>query len=172
MRFDGSILGSVPREWIRYKSTRILAFAPLSIRTLAVSEEPAPPIECTYNHATGGKWTATRQGTDVTEFLDVQTLERLVNRLSEFEAHDWASDPAQGLAALRQPVLSIELAIEQFDESTGAPKPSTVKLSLAPTTPGQRTALYYGRLNDEPNVFIVRSPLVEEVSAPILTAKP
>jgi hypothetical protein len=172
MRFDGSILGSVPREWIRYKSTRILAFAPLSIRTLAVSEEPAPPVECTYNHSTGGKWTAARQGTDVTEFLDVQTLERLVNRLSEFEAHDWASDPAQGLAALRQPVLSIELAIEQFDESTGAPKPATVKLSLAPTTPGQRTALYYGRLNDEPNVFIVRSPLVEEISAPILTAKP
>jgi hypothetical protein len=68
--------------------------------------------------------------------------------------------------------LSIELVIEQFDESTGGPKPSTVKLSLAPTTPGQRTALYYGRLNDEPNVFIVRSPLVEEVSAPILTAKP
>ena len=40
------------------------------------------------------------------------------------------------------------------------------------TTPGQRTALYYGRLNDEPNVFIVRSPLVEEISASILTAKP
>jgi len=172
MQFDGFILGSVPRDWLRFKSPRLLGFAPLSLRRVTLAEEPAPPVECVFNHTAGGTWTATRQGADVTEFLDLQQLERLVNRLSEFEAHDWSSDPAPGQEALKQPFLTIDLVIEQFDEASGEPKPVPVRLSLAPTAPGQRTALYYGRLNDDPNVFIVRRPLVDEIAVPILKSKP
>jgi hypothetical protein len=172
MRFDGSILGAVPRDWIRFKSPRLLGFAPLSLRRLTLTEDPSPPLECVFDHAAGATWTATRQETSVTDFLDLQQLERLVNRLSEFEAHDWSSDPAPGLEALRHPVLVVELVIEQFDEATGAAKPVPVRLSLAPTVPGQRTALYYGRLNDDPNVFVVRRPLVEELLVPVLKTKP
>ncbi|MFN0125609.1 MAG: DUF4340 domain-containing protein [Verrucomicrobiales bacterium] len=172
MRFDGSILGSVSREWIRFKSPRILGFAPLSVRQLSLTEDPAPTLECHFDHASGARWSASRQGTDVTEFLDVQQLERLVNRLSEFEAHDWSSDPGPGLEALRQPRLVVDLVIEQFDEATGEPKPAPVRLALAPTVPGERTALYYGRLNDDPNVFVVRRALVEELLVPVLRSKP
>lgn len=172
MLFQGEILGSVPRDWIRFKSPRLLGFAPLSLRRLTLTEDPAPPLECVFDHAAGAKWTASRQGTDVTEFLDRQQLERLVNRLSEFEAHDWSSDAAPGLEALRHPVLTVQLVIEQFDEATGAAKEVPVRLALAPTVPGQRTALYYGRLNDEPNVFVVRRPLVEELMMPVLRARP
>lgn len=69
-------------------------------------------------------------------------------------------------------MLVVELVIEQFDEASGAAKPVPVRLSLAPTVPGQRTALYYGRLNDDPNVFVVRRPLVEELLVPVLKTKP
>lgn len=172
MRFDGSILGSVPREWIRFKSPRILGFAPLSVRQLSLTEDPAPTLECRFDHTSGARWSASRQETDVTEFLDLQQLERLVNRLSEFEAHDWSSDPRPGLDALRQPRLVIDLVIEQFDDTTGEPKPVPVRLALAPTVPGERTALYYGRLNDDPNVFIVRRAFVEELLVPVLKSKP
>jgi hypothetical protein len=172
MQFDGSILGSVPREWIRYKSPRLLGFAPLSLRRLTLTEDPAPPLECIFDHAAGATWSASRQGADVTEYLDRQQLERLVNRLSEFEAHDWSSDPTAGLEALQQPLLVVDLVIEQFDETSGEPKPVPVRMSLAPTVAGQRTALYYGRLNNDPNVFIVRRPLVEELLQPILKTKP
>ena len=172
MRFDGSILGSVPRDWIRYKSPRLLGFAPLSLRQLTLTEDPAPPLECVFDHSAGAKWTAMRQGADVTEFLDRQQLERLVNRLSEFEAHDWSSDPTPGLEALKHPLLTVDLVIEQFDETSGEPKPVPVRLSLAPTVAGQRTVLYYGRLNDDPNVFVVRRGLVEELLVPVLKVKP
>lgn len=172
MRFDGSILGLVPRVWNGYKSPHILAFAPLSLRRLTVAEDPSPPVECVYHHATGGSWTATRQGVDVSEFLNLQTLERLVNRLSEFEAHEWSADAAPGLEALRQPVLSIELVIEQFDETTHEPTLVPVRLSFAPATAGPKPARYYGRINDESEVFIVKRALLDEVSVPILNSKP
>lgn len=172
MRFDGSILGSVPRDWIRYKSPRLLGFAPLSLRRLTLTEAPAPPLECVFDHSAGATWTAMRQGADVTEFLDRQQLERLVNKLSEFEANDWSSDPRPGLEALKHPVLTVDLVIEQFDETSGEPKPVPVRLSMAPTVAGQRTPLYYGRLNDDPNVFVMRRRLVEELLVPVLKSKP
>jgi len=172
MRFDGAILGAVPREWIRYKSPRLLGFAPLSLRRLTLIEDPAPPLECVFDHAAGATWTASRQGTDVTEYLDLQQLERLVNRLSEFEAHDWSSDAGPGLEALAHPVVVVQLVIEQFDEASGAAVEVPVRLSLAPTVPGQRTALYYGRVNDEPNVFVIRRALVDQLMVPVLRARP
>lgn len=169
MRFDGSVLGNITRDWIQYKSTRLLSFAPLSLRQLSLWQPPSPPLELSFDLASGAQWKALRQGTDLTAHLDRPQLERLVNWLSELSAHGWVADPAAGLEALKNPALVVQVAIEQFDEQSGAPQTVPVLLSFAPIAEGQRTALYYGRLNEENAVFLIRRELLEQLSTPVLT---
>ncbi len=171
-QFDGSALGDVPRHWLKYKSPRLLSFSPLALRRLVIAQDPHPPLELTFDLAAGAKWQAERQGADVTEFLDHPRLERLVTQLSELEARDWAADPSLAQEALRRPTLRIEVQVESFDESSSAPVLATAIYSFAPTTPGQRTALYYGQKEGETAVFILNRQLFDALAAPVLQAKP
>ena len=47
-------------------------------------------------------------------------------------------------------------------------RPMQAAFAFAPTQPGQRTLLYYGRRNDEPTVFVIRRELFEELTQPVL----
>jgi hypothetical protein len=167
-RFDGAILAEIPREWIHYRSPRLLSFAPLSVRELIMTVPPMAPVELKFDIRRDPAWSASRQDTDVTPFLDKFKLERLVNRLSELSAHDWVVDPSAAAKALENPTFTIRITIEQFDESSNAAKPFAISVAFAPISVGQRTALYYGRVNDEADVFTIRREVLDELMTSIL----
>jgi hypothetical protein len=171
-RIDGSILGEVPRGWIRYKSPRLLSFPPLNLRRLTLTHPPAPPLDLAFDLANGGTWTATREAVDVTGFLDRPRLDRLINRLSELSAHDWLVDPAPAEAALAEPVLTFRLAVEVFDDNPSGASMRQVDLAFAPLIKGQATALYYGRASGEPQLFTMRRADIDELSMPVLLNRP
>lgn len=177
-QFDGSALGDVPRHWLHYKSARLLSFSPLALRRLVISQDPHPPLELTCDLEQGAQWQAKRLDTDVTAYLDRRRLEQLISRLSELEANDWATDPSLGQEALNRPILRVELELQQFDaepqtdDNIGAPRQATVVYSFAPTAPGQRTVLYYGRREGDEAVFIIGREVVEALATPVLNDKP
>ena len=171
-RFDGAILGDVATEAIHYKSARLVSFPPLSVKELSITRETDPPLTLTFDLSGGARWKASRQDTDITEFLDLPRVERLINRLSELTAHDWSLVSTAGLEALKSPSLQLSLTVEKYDEANGQAHPATVQLAFAPLATRQRSALYYGRRNDEPDVFVVRRALYEELAAPVLRPPP
>ena len=170
-QLDPTPLSEVAFEPVKWKSTILLAFTELSIRQMNIAMDPAPPLALEFT-PNGLKWTARRQGEDVTAFLVKTRLDAIVRRLSVFSAVDWMADPAAGLEALKQPVLKIDLVIDQFDEETGAPRQVPVQLRFAPTVPGQRTALYYGQIGEDPQIFTIGRPTFEELAQPLLSNNP
>ncbi len=170
-RFDGSILSEVATDWLKYKSTRLLSFPPMAIHTLTVAKDPSPPVELTFSLENNSAWTAKRLDADVTEHIDRMRLERLVSRLSELNANDWLLEPQPGLDALKSPVLRLTVSVDEFVDDQPEPKRATVTLEFAPTTAGQQTALYYGRLAGDENVFTIHRTLFEELATPVLVDK-
>ncbi len=164
-------LSEVPFEPVKWKSTMLLGFTELSIRQMNITADPAPPLALQFA-PNGLKWSARRQGEDVTAFLDKARLDAVIRRLSVLSAVDWLADSAPALEALKQPVLRIDLVIEQFDEATGAPREVPVQVRFAPTVAGQRTALYYGQIGDSPQVFTIGRAVFEEIAQPLLSNNP
>lgn len=169
-RFDGSILEGVRRHPVSYKGRRVLSFPPLSLRKLTINRLPSPPLELTHQ-LDGARWSARRQDTDLSAHIDHPQLERYVNHLSEITAHDWVVDPEAAREALEHPSLVIEIVVEHFGEEAD-PGLQVARLKFAPLVAGQTTALYYGQLNDQPEIFLIRRDQFDQLSSSVLLRDP
>ncbi len=161
-------LKDIPVDGLKWKSTRLLGFAAFSLRELTLAQDPAPPLELKFDLKSGATWTARRLEADVTPLLDMNRVNLLAQKFSEFSAADWMSDAATGAEALKNPSLRVKLVIEQYDETRNAPKPFPIELHFAPIAAGARAALYYGRIEGEPDVFTITRAAYEELTQPLL----
>ncbi len=72
------------------------------------------------------------------------------------------------MQALKNPTLTVQVLLEDFDHPGGSPKPST--LLFAPSSGNSTTApSFYGRLDDSPDLFLITRQSYMALTSSVLT---
>jgi hypothetical protein len=152
-RVGASILSAVPRDNVRWKATAPVRFSQFALRQIAISVGTNPPVILDYNPISA-EWKGSRAGVDITSNIDRVKADRLADRMGGLVVEDWAQDRTDGTKALLVPAITIQVTLlTEPGKLTSATKVMT--LNFAPTVAGTDTALYYGRVNDGPDIFLL-----------------
>ena len=137
------------------------------VRSLRIGVGSAPAVELRMDPLTF-KWTAEREGRDVSEMLVPAAAEALANRSGSLHAGNWLTDGPAAAAALEKPALTLEVVREVYDDAPGASHEETVRLDLALMPAGPTAPYCYGRMTGIEEPFLVDARVLRELSIPLL----
>lgn len=158
-QIEPSLLPSIPQDGIKWRGLGALRFTQFALRRISLGVGAQPPVVLNYDPTTA-QWTGERAGRDITAMIDRVKADRLAGSLAKFSVQDWSADASNALVALKEPALRVVVTLGEPGTNSG-PTRDTV-INFAPTQPGMDTTLYYGRVNEGPDVFYVtRSALLE-----------
>lgn len=164
-RVNPMILSALPIDGQKWRSKSVINASLFSVRRIIIAEGDAPSMTLHYN-ADQAAWTANMAGKDVSDQLDRARANILLQKLANFEALDWSSDRRAAYEALKNPTLTLQLLLAD-SAAPDAPLKATTLL-FAPTAPGMDTALYHGRVEGDPDTFIIDRDLYHELITSVL----
>jgi len=164
-RVSGELLPEIPTEAVKWKSLDVLQFSIFALRSLRISPGASPPLSLVYDHQFA-KWSAQRAGKDISEAIDPAMAEAIASQLGSLRVSDWLADGAIGFAALQSPDLVVELGLQHGDGIGGSDKTIDLQLSFARVGGAgvTKASLHYGAIRGVPEVFLIRSEIVELLS--------
>lgn len=154
----------VPTHPLKWKDPRLLTFNPISLREIERQESDSPKVRLTYDYRRDA-WEALR-GEDrdpVTEELNKISARRLLETLGSLTASSWMIPSAQAFQALQEPDATFKVTLETVDRATGKVVRKTHTLELAKTS----AAIYYGRLDGSPEVFVIDRNTYRDLIIPL-----
>jgi hypothetical protein len=86
--------------------------------------------------------------------------------LSRFQVTDWVEDRTAAFQLLRSPAIQIQIDLKE--PLPGETEARPVSLSFAPTQAGMDTAIYYGQIAGQPDVFFITRESLRQVIEPVL----
>lgn len=161
-RVNAQMLPSIlPADLVKWRGTRVINANLFSVRRIIVTEGDKPGLTLHYN-PDESSWKAELAGADVTDKLDKAGANTLLKQLASFDVSDWSGDRTAAIEALKNPTLTVQV----LHLPPGLPdaKPEVKTLTFAPSTPGMVTAVYYGRLNDDPDTFLISRDLYQQLA--------
>jgi hypothetical protein len=163
-----SLVPSLPMKW---KDPQILSFSRPTVRRFQQTLGTAPPIILT-SPPQSFSFVASSGGSNVSNLLIKEPVERILARLGSLNVSDWVSGLQEGHDALQTPALELELDIEYTDgkdpANFDAAKTKTVKLSFAPAGSAAKALFYIGSCTDISDYFLITREVFQELSAPLL----
>jgi hypothetical protein len=151
----------LPPELVKWRSTRIINSSIFEVRRIIVTEGDKPSLTLHYN-PDEATWKAELAGADVTEKLDKAGANTLLKLVSSFDVSDWSADRSGAIEALKNPTLTVQVLSVPPGMPDAAPEVHT--LTFAPSTQGMSTAVYHGRLNEDPDTFLVSRDLYQQLA--------
>lgn len=164
-RVNPMILSALPIDGQKWRSRSVINVSLFAVRRIIIAEGDAPSMTLQYQ-ANDASWTANVAGRDVTDKLDKAHANVLLQKLANFEALDWSSDRRAAYEALKNPTLTVQLL--RVDPSSPNGELKAITLLFAPTSPGMDTALYHGRIDGDPDTFIIDRDLYRELISSVL----
>ncbi len=166
VRIDSALLPVISPDGIKWKGLAALRFSQFALRSISLGAGSAPPVILNYDPVTA-QWTATRAGRDITNLLDRVKADKLAGLLGKLSVQDWVAERSEALQALANPLVRIEVTLGEAGRNDGPTKVTT--LNFAPTQAGMTTtAFYFGRLNDDPDVFYIAKENLMALVASVL----
>ena len=165
-----AVLATLPASPAAWRSRAFFDFAAADIRQIVLSRPQHPEVALRYN-VEENSWTALAGDADRTADLDRIAAANLTAALERLHADRWLAEgtgPAQ--AALSRPSLTIRFTVVPMATEGGPAEPRRFKLDFAPTA--EQSTSYFGRLNDEPDVFLVKDKTVESLAAELFPGAP
>jgi hypothetical protein len=161
-RVNSQMLPSIlPPDLVKWRGTRVIDASIFAVRRIIVAEGEKPPLTLHYN-PDDSTWKAELAGADVTDKLDKPGANTLLRQLASFDVSDWSSDRTPALEALKNPTLTVQVLVIPPGQPDAKPEVKT--LSLAPSSPGMVTAVYHGRLNEDPDTFLISRDLYQQLA--------
>ena len=167
-RINANILPDIPPDPLKWKGLNVLRFSQFALRQITVRAGAQPPTVLGYDPTTSA-WTCAIAEKDVTSDLSRTKADVLAGLLSRFTAQSWSANGAEAHQALENPALQVQVMLGEPGKNTGPTKAAV--LSFAPTQPGVVSALFYGRLNEGPDVFYVAKDVLAKIAASVLNGK-
>lgn len=162
-RIGASLLPAVPSDPVKWMGLGVLRFTQFALRGITIAAGAQSPLELRYNPETA-EWTAARAGRDISPMIDRVRADALANKLARLTAEDWAGDRSAGYEALEDPWLTLVVELGEPGVATGPAATTTIR--FAPTVKDRETAFFYGRVNDDPDVFYIsRQGLLEVLTS-------
>ncbi len=168
-RINPLLLGALPTESLKWAGLNVLSFSTLTVKRVIVSEGATPPVNLLYD-ADNATWSGELAGKDITQQIERSKANDLLNRLVNFNVETWVSDRTLGYEALKNPTLTIQILVTDPLRPDDAPRPRL--LTFAPTTAGRLTTSFYGRLDDQPDLFLISRDSYRELVAPVMKHAP
>jgi hypothetical protein len=158
-QIDASLLPSIPQDGIKWKGLGALRFTQFALRKIELSVGANPPTILNYDPSTA-QWTGARADRDITAKIDRVKADHLAGVLAKLNVQDWSGDATDAIKALKNPALRVVVTLGEPGTNTG-PTKDTI-LNFAPTQEGMDTVLYYGQVDQGPDVFYIsRRSLLE-----------
>lgn len=163
-RISADVLPQFPPDALKWKGRGVLRFSLFDLRKITLAIGAAPAVELGYNPVTA-EWTGKAGDQEVTAMIDRVKADAFAGTLGRLRADDWSSSLAVALQALENPTVRIQVELQ----SAGLPDAPMRRhdLKFAPTQKGQDTAIYYGRLDEQPDVFYISRESLRGLLKPV-----
>jgi len=164
-RVNPLLFSAIPPDSTRWRGLKVVNVSLFSVRRILIARGEAPAMTLIYQPGEA-TWTASVAGQDVTPQLDKAAANQLLEKLVGFNATDWSGDRTAAYEALKNPSLTVQLLLTNPSKPNEELKPLT--LLFAPTAPGQDTGVYHGRVEGEPDTFLISRDQYRELLTPLL----
>ena len=165
-RVSPTLLSSLPPDAVKWQSLDVLSVSTLAVRRIVISEDKKPALTLIYDGQTGD-WSGELAGRDISTVIDREKAEALLNKLADFKADAWVTDRTEGYLALKNPVLTVQVFAIDIADLDAAPTPRTLVFAPAATT-GSTTSSLYGRLDQNPDLFLINREQFREILTPVV----
>jgi hypothetical protein len=151
----------LPPDLVKWRGTRVINASIFEVRRIIVTEGDKPALTLHHN-PDDASWKAELAGADVSNKLDKAGANTLLRQLASFDVSDWSADRTGAIEALKNPTLTVQVLLLP----TGQPdaKAEVKTLLFAPSTPGMVTAVYHGRLDGDPDTFLISRDLYQQLA--------
>ncbi len=163
-RVSADVLPRLPADPMKWRGRGVLRFSQFDLRRLTIAIGTAPPAVLDYDPATAA-WTGRVGDQDITAMMDRAKADALAGALGRLNVDDWSTAIAEGLEALKNTTIRIQITLQEAGNPQA--KPRTHDLRFAPTQQGMDTALYYGRLDEQPDVFFITRESLRGLLTPV-----
>jgi hypothetical protein len=164
-RVNPLLFSAIPPDTTKWRGLKIINASLFSARRIIIAAGALPSMQLLYQ-PDEASWKATVADKDVTESLDKAKANKLLEQLVSFTATEWSSDRSAAYEALKNPSLTVQLLLKDPAKPDSELKPLT--LIFAPTAPGRDTGVYHGRLEGEPDTFLISRDQYRELLTPLL----
>jgi hypothetical protein len=164
-RINPAMLGVVPPDSLKWRDPTVLNLNIFSIKRIIVSAGLTPPSTLHYDPSYGS-WKAEIAGKDATSNIDRAKADALLQMLVNLQAAEWTTERTAAYASLKNPALTIQLLTVDPLDPSAPPKP--LNISFAPTVANMDTAVYHGRINEDPDTFLISRELFRQLAAPVV----
>lgn len=164
-RIAAGLLTAFPADGVKWKGLNPVRFSLFALRRISYSAGASPPIILDYNPDTA-EWKGTLAGKDIASAIDRVKADALAGALAKFQVQDWAQDRTEALKRLAAPDISVQVSLGEPGNPAAAIR--TITLNFSSTQPGMETAIYYGQVAGEPDVFFVSREHLRKVFGSIL----
>ncbi|MDB6120491.1 MAG: hypothetical protein JWO08_4272 [Verrucomicrobiaceae bacterium] len=168
-RVGASVLQAMPRDNVRWKALNPVRFSQFALVRIAISVGTNPPVILDH-HPVSSAWSGARAGEDLTPLIDQVKADRLVDKLGGLVVQDWVQDRTDGTKALQNPVVTIQITLLTQPGNAKSPT-KLITVNFSPTVSGTDSALYYGRVDNSPDIFLITRDGMRELLASVLKSK-
>jgi hypothetical protein len=164
-RINPSVLSAIPADAVKWQGLGILNLSTLVVRRIVITEGDTPATTLHYDPQTNA-WRGEIAGKDVTARIQKDKANALLNKLVSLNAETWVTDRTLGYEALKNPALTIQVLVINPSKPDDPPSPHTIV--LASTNPGQPGAAFYGKLDANPDLFLLNRDQYREITSPVV----
>ncbi len=171
MRVDASLVASIavrPYEW---RHARLWSLDKLNLKAIEITKGAEPPLLLRYKFA-DETWEASRDAKNLTAEIDPARANYILGILEGLKVSRWLSPTDEAATnALAAPVLSFTVMENVTDDMGDFKKAVFRTIRLAPNTPGPNPGFYYGRLDSDPNPFLLDRDTFSKLATDVLDKK-
>ena len=161
------MLGAIPPDSLKWRGPGVLNLSTFAIKRIIISEGAIAPMTLHYD-ASFAKWQGEIAGKDVSDQIDRLKADALLEKLANLQAEDWSSDGSSAYQSLNNPTLTVQILLQDPTNPDAEMKP--LNIAFAPTVAGKETAVYYGRVNQDPDTFFISKELYKQLTTTVLKA--
>ena len=164
-RINPAMLSVVPPDSLKWRDPTVVNLNIFSVKRIIVTAGTLPPSTLHYDPSYGS-WKGEIAGKDVTSQIDRAKADSLLQSLVNLQAAEWTTERTAAYAALKNPTLTIQLLT--VDPLNPSAPPKALNIAFAPTVPNIETAVYHGRINEDPDTFLISRDLFRHLAAPVV----
>lgn len=164
-RVHPSLISAIPADGVKWQGLGILNLSTLVVRRVVITEGDTPSVSLHFDPQTNA-WSGEIASKDVTAQIQKDKANALLNKLVSLSAETWVSDRTAGYEALKRPSLTVQILV--IDPSRPGDPPAPRTLMFASTNPAQPAAPYYGRLDANPDLFLLSREQYREIVSPVV----
>lgn len=167
MKVNDEVITRIATQAFQWKDSRLWSLNRFDLKEIEIKRDTRPAVTLNYD-GQDEKWTAVREGKDVSAELDPTRANYLLGVLESLSVNRWLpANYAAADKALLAPTLSFKVKYQLIDEEGNDAGYGTKQLDIAPAAEGALNRFYYGRLTSDENPFVLDQETLDKLKVEI-----